>query len=40
MPRLRRMFGRIGLEQTEVGMLRGILSHIETRHRPDPDQQD
>ena len=40
MPRLRRMFGRIGLEQTEVGMLRGILSHIESSHPPDPDQQD
>jgi len=40
MPRLRRMFGRIGLEQTEVGMLRGILSHIETKHRPYPDPED
>ena len=38
--RLRRMFGRIGLEQAEVGMLRGILTHIETSNRPDPDQQD
>ena len=40
MPRLRRMFGRIGLEQVEVGMLRGILTHIETSTRPDPEQQD
>ena len=40
MTRLRRMFGRIGLEQVEVGMLRGILTHIETANRPDPDQKD
>ena len=40
MTRLRRMFGRIGLEQVEVGMLRGILTHIETSNRPDPDQKD
>lgn len=29
MPRLRRLFGRIGVDETEVGMLRGILSHVE-----------
>ena len=40
MTRLRRMFGRIGLEQVEVGMLRGILTHIETSNRPDPEQKD
>ena len=38
--RLRRMFGRIGLEQAEVGMLRGILTHIETSNRPGPEQED
>ena len=27
--RLKRMFGRIQLDETEVGMLRGILTHIE-----------
>ncbi len=37
MPRLRRMFGRIGLEQTEVGMLRGILTHIESTNNPNPE---
>ena len=40
MTRLRRMFGRIGLEQGEVGMLRGILTHIETSNRSDPGQED
>ena len=40
MTRLRRMFGRIGLEQVEVGMLRGILTHIETSTRLDPEQKD
>ena len=40
MTRLRRMFGRIGLEQVEVGMLRGILTHIETSNRPDPKPKD
>ena len=40
MPRLRRMFGRIRLEQAEVGMLRGILTHIETSSRLRPEQQD
>ena len=29
MTRLRRMFGRIGADEMEIGMLRGILSHIE-----------
>ena len=40
MTRLRRMFGRIGLEQAEVGMLRGILTHIETSNCSDPEQKD
>ena len=40
MPRLRRMFGRIGLEQAEVGMLRGILSHIQTSTPSSPDPKD
>ena len=40
MARLRRMFGRIGLEQAEVGMLRGILTHIETSNCSDPEQED
>ena len=40
MTRLRRMFGRIGLEQAEVGMLRGILTHIETSNCSDPEQED
>lgn len=40
MTRLRRMFGRIGLEQVEVGMLRGILTHIEASNRPDPEPKD
>ncbi len=40
MTRLRRMFGRIGLEQGEVGMLRGILTHIETSNCSDPERED
>ena len=40
MTRLRRMFGRIGLEQAEVGMLRGILTHIQTSSRSNPDPKD
>ncbi len=31
MVRLRRMFARIGLDQTEVQILRGILKHLEPR---------
>ena len=37
MTRLRRMFGRIGLEQAEVGMLRGILTHIQNSSASDPE---
>ena len=37
MTRLRRMFGRIRLEQSEVGMLRGILTHIQNSRRSDPE---
>ena len=33
MTRLRRMFGRIGIDETEVGMLRGFLRHIEASAR-------
>ena len=29
MARLRRLFGRVGADETEVAMLRGILTHIE-----------
>ena len=31
MVRLRRMFARIGLDETEVQILRGILKHLGTR---------
>ncbi len=37
MTRLRRMFGRIRLEQAEVGMLRGILTHIQNSSHSDPE---
>ena len=30
MTRMRRLFGRVGLDETELGMLRGMLSHIES----------
>ena len=30
MTRMRRLFGRIGLDDTELGMMRGMLSHIES----------
>ncbi len=40
MPRLRRMFSRIGLEQTEVGMLRGILTHIEKLSPTNREEED
>ena len=29
MTRLRRMFGRIRADETEIGMLRGVLSHVQ-----------
>ncbi|WP_338849446.1 RNA methyltransferase [Massilia sp. W12] len=36
MPRLKRLFGRTGLEVEEVNILRGIASHIlQTRKKPD-----
>ncbi len=36
MTRMRRLFGRVGLDETELGMLRGMLSHIESvAKRPD-----
>lgn len=40
MTRLRRMFGRVALDETELGMLRGILTHMESvseRNARSPD---